>query len=167
MADLEVPLPAAVRGLAQRSPDAYQNVVDAAVRLLRGPRSLWPVDTGRSKRAWRRIGSGYSSVVYNPLHYASFVEDQQGRPAARTLQRFVGVLRRAARNVLTETDAERQAEALLGIRTAVAARERLEADRGVLSRYFELYLVRGRAPLIPRGLRIIDRQIRRRASRGL
>ena len=101
------------------------------------------------------------------MHYASFVEDQQGRPAARTLQRFVGVLRRAARSVLTETDAERQAEALLGIRTAVAARERLEADRSVLSRYFELYLVRGRAPLIPRGLRIIDRQIRWRASSAI
>lgn len=84
MAALTVRLPSSVEAAASTAgPLVYQAVVDEAVDTLKGSDSLWLVDTGRSKRAFRRTGSGYSSRVYNPVRYASFVEGKNGTLRAR------------------------------------------------------------------------------------
>ena len=166
MAALELSLPSSIRAVAA-TPAAWQNAVDAAVRLLRGPRSLWPVDTGRSKRAWRRLGSGLQSIIYNPLSYASYVEGRNGRPAERTLRNNVGTIRRAARETLTATRQEIQVEGRLGVLTAAAARERLEQGADLYSLFAANRNLRGRAPRIPRRIRDLEARLRRRASRGI
>ena len=96
MAALTVPLPAEIVALAAGQPAAVQAAVDEAVRILRSPTlSLWPVNTGRSRRAWRRLGSGATSRIFNPLSYASFIERRKS-PAKRTLARHAAKLRAAA-----------------------------------------------------------------------
>lgn len=64
-----------------------QIIVDAAVDLLRGPKSLWPVATGFSKNRFQRRGSRGSSLVFNSAPYAKYVELRNNRPARRTLRR--------------------------------------------------------------------------------
>ena len=102
MADLVVPLPRQARLAAGRSAAAHQAAVDESVAALKAPGSAWPVDTGRSKRAWRRLGSGNEAEIYNPVPYASF----HRRAAVRTLNRAAGRIVRAARS-LAPTAAER------------------------------------------------------------
>ena len=84
MATITVPLPARVQSFI-RTPEDQEIACDAAVRLLKAPGSLWPVATGRSKGAWRCVGSGFNRRVNNPVFYSSYVEAQNGRPARATL----------------------------------------------------------------------------------
>ena len=167
---LTMPLPPRAEQAARRSPQARAAAVDAAVAALKSASSHWPVDTGRSKRAWRRVGTGNSSRIYNPLHYASYVEDQQDQPARRTLNAAEPKLVRAARLAAgpEATSSERSALHLLEIRRATAARERLEDAEGVYRLYADVFTAAGsrRGPLIPASIRLVDRLIRRRASRA-
>ena len=167
---LFMPLPTRAEQAARRSPQARAAAVDAGVAALKAPSSWWPVDTGRSKRAWRRIGTGNSSRIYNPLHYASYAEDQSNQAARRTLNAAEPKLVRAARLATgPETSRqERSALHLLEIRRAGAARERLEDAEGVYQLYADVFTAAGsrRGPLIPASIRLIDRLIRRRASRA-
>ena len=99
-----------VRPLGAR---AYEAAVDAGVKAIREG-SRWPVDTGRSLRAWRRTGSGYSSRLYNPVSYASYVEGKGG-PAASTLRSSTSKMIAAARrhaNTQSPQVNERAAERL-------------------------------------------------------
>ena len=169
MGALAVPLPNVVETAARRlGPRAYEAVVDEAVRLLKSPASLWPVDTGRSKRAFRRTGTGFQSRVYNPVRYASYVEEQNRRPAARTLAANTTRLVVAAGrpSLVSPTATERAAEHRQNLVRSLAARERLEADQRLYERYVTLYLSRG--PVSPvritATVRALDRRIRERAS---
>ena len=162
MASLTVSLPPPAVAAATDA-DGYQNAADAAVTLLRGNRSLWPVDTGRSKRAWRRIGSGYSSEIFNPLRYASYVEALNRQPAETTLARNVARLVEAARqpSMFAAPEGTRA-----GILEAFLRRAALETAEDVYGQYAQLRRVTGRrAPRIPAAFRAQDRRIRRLATR--
>lgn len=60
-----------------------------AVKVLRGPSSIWPVKTGRSKRAFRFTwDAGARRVtIINSVSYAVYVEGRMGQPARATLLR--------------------------------------------------------------------------------
>ena len=59
--------------------DALRRLGRDSAAYLRGPSSLWPVDTGRSKRAWRyQRGSGQTITDICGVEYASFVEARTG-----------------------------------------------------------------------------------------
>jgi len=131
------------------------------VELLRGPNSLWPVDTGRSKRAWRRLGSGLGSQVFNPLRYASYVEALNGEPARKTLRRNRRVLRRAARRALVGAPTGTRR----GILDAFAARAALEEQAELYEVYAALRAAQGRVPRVSAAARALDRELRRRATR--
>ena len=74
-----------------------------SAKTLRGNRSLWPVDTGRSKRGFYVAAN--SSVIRNRAPYAVYVERlgrtrAGARPAQRTVQReFSRIVRRANRGL--------------------------------------------------------------------
>ena len=166
MASLTVPLPA---GVQPRTARQQQNAANEAVKILRGPQSLWPVDTGRSKRAWRVIGSGRTARVFNPVRYASFVEARGGKdtgpyPARRTLERHVGRIRRA----MGSAHEVRAGSTRPGIVAAAQRRAALEQEAGL----YDIYLAlanrqnrRGRGPLRrPASLRALERRIRERAT---
>lgn len=162
-----VPLPAPARLAAGRSGVAFEAVVDEAVRILKGPRSRWPVDTGRTKRAWRRIGSGLNSQIYNPLHYASYVE-RRGRPAARTLQLALPRLLVAARRGAPLTARRRSGESLEDVLVAQKLRQLGETERRLYRQYYRRYREqRRRAPTIAAATRELDRLLRIQASRGI
>ncbi|MCY4121044.1 MAG: hypothetical protein OXG72_09015 [Acidobacteria bacterium] len=158
MASLTVPLPPRL-GIVTAA--GHQAAVDAAVELLRSSKSLWPVDTGRSKRAWRRLGSGWNSQIFNPLRYASFVEALNGRPARKTLDRNRSILRRAARRALVIAPVGTRSDIL----DAFAARAVLEEQAELYSVYAALRAAQGRVPRIPAAVRALDRQLRRAATR--
>lgn len=162
MAALVLPLPPTVERVLIVNPEGRQAAVDAAVRALRGSRSLWPVDTGRSKRAWRRLGSGERSMVYNPLSYTSYVEAQNGNPGALTLRRHAAGISASALSTVRIESRPHDTE----IRRAARERERIETDEDLYAQYLANRRRLGRrAPPIPRRLRDIDRRIRREASR--
>lgn len=171
MPALRVELPRRVQATV-RTAAGWAAAVDEAVEMLRSRQSRWPVDTGRSKRAWRRTGEGWSASVYNPLSYSSYVEAQNRSPVRRTLEANSARLIRAARAVelnpsLAQTAAERRTRGLQEVRRAAAARERIEAADGQYRRYLDLFRAAGRrGPRIPGRLRAIDRRIRIEASRG-
>ena len=161
MPSITIPLPARIQRLTATNGMARQNAVDEAIRLLRGPRSLWPVDTGRSKRAWRRLGSGLSSQIFNPLRYASYVERFSRRSARRTLQANQNALREAAqRTTIQEPDSTRA-----GILEAFSRRAILEQDEGVRNLYVAALLTQRRGPpRISAIIRRLDQRIRREAT---
>ena len=76
------------------SGDGREAACDIGVNALRGPDSRWPVDTGRSKRAWQRLGNQSTSRIHNPAFYASYAE--QGIPSPRTRGAARRTLARAA-----------------------------------------------------------------------
>ena len=173
---LTLPLPPAVERAASRSGPARAAACDAGVRALRGSASRWRVDTGRSKRAWRRIGTGPTSRVFNPLHYARYLEDGIPDPSsaglgAATLHDAAPQMTSAARSALaTETSrSARSAESRAGIRRARTERARIEIDEELYERYLANFEARGRlrAPNIPAAIREQDRLIRIRASVGM
>ena len=167
---LAVPLPPRVERAIGGSGPAREAAVDEAVHLLQGPDSEWPVDTGRSKRAWRRIGRGNRATLYNPVSYAAPVEARNGRPARRTLAKHAGRLAAVAQaarqtGVGGAAATERTLEHLERILRAYAARGRYEEAAGVLDLYMaELARQGRRSPRIPKHLRLLDRKIRRRAA---
>ena len=170
MPAIAVPLPRSVERLVSEYPAAREAVVDLAVEILRSRSSLWPVQTGRSIRAFRRSGSGATSRVYNPVSYASYVE-ARGKPAERTLRRSKGRLERLAREVrqrprARRTDAERTLEATQNIIRALATRRRWEEANAVYNLYLEQRRAQGRAPRIPRWLRLLRARIEREANRA-
>ena len=123
MPALAVPLPKSINRLVLRYPAAREAVVDEAVRILRSRRSLWPVATGRSIRAFRRTGTGSAARIYNPVRYASYVE-ARNKPAERTLERFKSRLR------TTALEARRRSQrGILGAR--IAREANLEARRSL------------------------------------
>ena len=167
MGALAVPLPSRVeRDARAAGPTAYQKVVDAAVDVLKGGGSRWPVDTGRSKRAFRRTGSGFGSRVYNPVSYASFVEAKNSNPAKKTLakatQRLIKV---AADSTPARTREQLQEQHAGELVRAFTARQILE-DAVDLRKLYVASLRRNRGRVrIPRAVSQLDRRIRRRASR--
>ena len=154
-----------VRPLGAR---AYEAAVDAGVKAIREG-SRWPVDTGRSLRAWRRTGSGYSSRLYNPVSYASYVEGK-GSPAASTLRSSTSKMIAAARrhaNTQSPRVNERAAERGLEVLRAAAARARGEEQEQLYLLFLEQRRLQGRrAPRIPARIRLLDRRIRQRAARN-
>lgn len=96
MPSLILPLPRGTQTIVTANPEGRQPAVDAGVEYLKGPKSKWPVRTGRSKAAWQRRGSGTSSQVYNPVDYASYVERFNNEPGTRTLRNASGRMRAAA-----------------------------------------------------------------------
>ena len=163
-----VPLPPPrVDRYTRNRPKAREAAVDEAVDLLTGPSSRWPVDTGRSKRAFRRSGSGTSSRVYNPVRYASFVEAQMSRPAYRTLTSNEERLMRAARRAESRSRGERSQQSADRIIAARNRRAAAEEEAGIYDLY-EANLARAgrRAPPIPRAIRQVDEEVRRAANRG-
>lgn len=167
MGALTVALPDRVDASARNAgPDAYQKVVDAAVDILKSGASRWPVDTGRSKRAFRRTGSGFSSRVYNPVRYASFVEGKMRDPAKKTLAASVSRLLRVAADASpARSREENQRRHAAELVRAFTARQVLE-DVTDLRGYYVAALRRNRGRVrIPASVRALDRRIRRRASR--
>ena len=101
MGSLTVQLPSVIRAGVRDNEEDYERACIAAAKVLRGPTSLWPVSTGRSKRAWRTVGKGFRCRIFNPLTYASFVEAGYPNPdtkdrAKDTLQAPTNVARIAA-----------------------------------------------------------------------
>ena len=170
MAALSLPLPTRAEAIAQRSGEARAAACDRGVDALRGRNSRWPVDTGRSKRAWQRVGNEATSEIFNPLHYASFVEDgipnKRTRNAGRrTLNAAEPQIVRAARAGPGSAAAERSALSREAILQAAAARERLEEEQKLYDQYVANLEKRGlRAPTIPASIRDLDRRIRQAAS---
>lgn len=162
------PLPYEVDEAAREAgPQVFQAVVDAAVDLLKGGSSDWPVDTGRSKRAWRRIGSGLSSEVHNPVRYAAAVEGKNGYPARNTLDNNSSYLMSIVEEQVPARSTEQlQLEHVRTIRRAAATRQVLEGQVGLRSLYVEALAANHGRVRIPGSIRRLDRRIRRRAARG-
>lgn len=77
-------LPASVAVVVRGNPRWYQWAVDIAAALLRSKSGTTvPVDTGRLRRSFRRKGSGFNSVIWNPVKYASYCEDGIPQPLTR------------------------------------------------------------------------------------
>ena len=169
MGALAVPLPPKVEQAVRRYPRARELSCDIGVRSLKGSNSRWPVDTGRSKRAFRRTGTLGTSRIYNPVSYASFVEARNDQPAKETLRSSQAAMLTAVRKeklkpTSSPTDVVRQQEHFLNILNAYAKRGTLEANRSLLELYKVQYSKLGRAPKIPKYLRDLDRRIRRIAA---
>ena len=84
--------------------ESRRRIGDEAVAALEGPKSAWPVDTGRSKRSWIHRTVGAFVEVVNHAPYASFVEFRRNpftypyRPALVTLRaNLQRIANRAAR----------------------------------------------------------------------
>lgn len=164
MATLTLDLPAAV---ARRMPDAaaYEAAVDAMINVLRDKAAgKWPVDTGRSLRAWRRIGSGYASQAFNPLRYASFAAKRARWrwPAGNNPRLIQAGLAAAGRELRT------RAGTRSGILSAARRRREIETAMGRYRTYLEHVIAtdqRRRRPVrIPAWLRAADREIREQAA---
>ena len=158
---LTIGLPANVERVARTSPAAREAACDAAVRALKAPRSQWRVDTGRSKRAWRRLGSGRTSRVYNPVNYARYLEDgvpsrQTRGLAARTLAQASPALLRAARSKRQSSTAQRRARHRKYIQRAAKGRQARETSSELYRQYAA---ERGRARRSSR-LRAFERALR-------
>ena len=177
MAALVVLLPRSVERLTNGYPSVRQQVVDEAVNILRGRRSLWPIRTGRSIRGFRRTGSGADSRVYNPVSYASYVEEQNRRPAERTLARARGRLEALARRlrgatVRRERDTDRAIDARAAIIRAAEIRRDVEISNQLYQEYLANLLAYRRRrrdrtlrnPPIPRALRELDERLLRLAG---
>ena len=137
---LTVRLPPAVDRIARTSPAAREAACDAAVKALKAARSQWPVDTGRSKRAWRRLGRGSTSRVYNPVNYAKYIEAgtpsrQTRRAAARTLFQASPALQRAARSQRRSSASQRRTEHRRYIERAAKGRQARETSAELYLRY--------------------------------
>jgi len=91
---------------------ANMAAVDEGVRLLKAPASRWPVDTGRSKRAFYRSGTGINAKIRNPTSYASYVEAKTSK-GRRTLAAGVRQMLQAARDAAALTRRQ-QTEAAQG-----------------------------------------------------
>ena len=152
------------------SGDGREAACDIGVNALRGPDSRWPVDTGRSKRAWQRLGNQSTSRIHNPAFYASYAE--QGIPsprtrgaARRTLARAAPRMRRAAqRSGLVTVD--RAGESRADIIAAGRRRQRAERDAQLFQEYWLNWLDRGGVPgpRIPAAVRMLDRALRQDTS---
>ena len=174
MASLKLQLPSGVRA---RTAAGHQAAVNEAVLILRGPDSLWPVDTGRSKRAWRVIGSGWGATIFNPLRYASFVEKRGGwrhgrrtgpNPAKRTLRRNVKKLNKAALVGTALPGSIEAGSTRPDILSAFLARATIEADETLYSTYLAIAVRQNRRGLgIIRPLELLrrERAMRERAQR--
>ena len=82
MPTLQVDLNALVPELGAVPADGLQVAGDQAVQELKRRISLWPVDSGRSKRGFYAEVRGGEVIILNRLDYAYYVED--GTPNGRT-----------------------------------------------------------------------------------
>ncbi|MDE0004598.1 MAG: hypothetical protein OXQ29_18060 [Rhodospirillaceae bacterium] len=177
MAALVVLLPRSVERLVDGHPGVRQRVVDEAVRILRGRRSLWPIRTGRSIRGFRRTGSGADSRIYNPVRYASYVEEQNRRPAERTLRAARSRLEALARRLRDATARrDRDTGRALDARAAIIRAAEIRRDVEISNDLYQEYLVNLlafrrrrrdgtlRNPPIPRALRELDERLLRLAG---
>lgn len=170
-------LPRSVERLVDGHPGVRQRVVDEAVRILRGRRSLWPIRTGRSIRGFRRSGSGATSRIFNPVRYASYVEEQNRRPAERTIARARGRLEALARRLRDATVRRgRDTDRALDARAAVIRAAQIRRDVEISNELYQEYLLNLlafrrsrrdgtlRNPPIPRQLRELDERLLRVAG---
>lgn len=166
---LALAIPKSALKWSEVSPAAHEAACDAAVRALKSAASKWPADTGRSKRAWRVVGSGYGAVIYNPLDYSEFYRDA----GERTLAAAVGRIRAAAKKAADiasplrpKTAVQRRNEALAEVLRAAAKRE---SDAKALAVYdmFRENQKRQRGirnPKMIAALSVMRRRIRRMAA---
>ena len=162
-----VPLPAVVER-AIRTPKQREAACEAAVQVLKSGRSLWPVDTGRSKRAWAVSGRGSRARVRNPTFYSSYVEARNGRPAAKTLSRYSSLLLAAVDIGAVRGAAVRSQHAQARLRSNLNARIDAEAATGLYERFLQLAALQGRRKLGVREtaeLRRLRRRIREETTR--
>lgn len=166
MSPIAVPLPSRIRRAA-RTPAQWEAAVDLAVAELRSTRSRWPFDTGRSLRAFRRIGSGFASVIWQPARYASYIR-VGGRSglwyANQTLRRATPrIIREIRAGAKPKTQKQRADSALSNVLRFAARNQEVRRESGLHKAFMgnaRSLRAQGKKVTIGRSLRDTERRLR-------